>query len=284
MYKVSKKSDTRWSYWWFILIKHVGTESWFYDNFSRIVGNGIDTKFWLDKWIGGECLKNIFPRPFAIDTNPLCSVADKFITIDEKRMFRGNWRRPLYSWEEEQVQKLLLETEVNLKTPTVEDHWTWKLSKNGCYSAKSAYLELDRRKSDDSASSAALGIVWNKNVPLKISAFSWKLLQDRVPTMWNLLQRGAFNPNYSLKCRVCGKFDEDTNHLFFYCGQLQQFGGKCNSGSILEILGDNMVRIIWMDLFRLLEVITKMWPILFGNTPFGTYGLEEMQLFSPARA
>ncbi|KAL8498966.1 hypothetical protein ACS0TY_022070 [Phlomoides rotata] len=140
-----------------------------------------------------------------------------FITIEEKRIFRGNWRRPLYSWEEDQVQNMLQETEAHMKASTVMDHWTWKLTKDGVYSVNSAYLELDRRKSGDISCSAAIGIIWNKNVPLKIAAFSWKLLQDRVPTMWNLLQRGAFNPKYSLKCRVCGKFDEDTKHLFFDC-------------------------------------------------------------------
>ncbi|KAL8482926.1 hypothetical protein ACS0TY_025825 [Phlomoides rotata] len=104
-----------------------------------------------------------------------------------------------------------------MKTSTVEDHWIWKLTKDGTYSVKSAYQELDRRNVGDSTSLATHGIVWNKNVPLKIAAFSWKLIQDRLPTMWNLLQRGAFNPNYSTKCRVCGNFDEDTKHLFFDC-------------------------------------------------------------------
>ncbi|KAL8481959.1 hypothetical protein ACS0TY_028195 [Phlomoides rotata] len=75
---------------------------------------------------------------------------------------------------------------------------------------------------------AAAGIIWNKCVPLKTAAFSWKLIQDRIPTMWNLLQRDAFNPNYSLKCRVCGKFDEGTTHLFFDCWSAQVVWKKVN--------------------------------------------------------
>ncbi|KAL8524600.1 hypothetical protein ACS0TY_014270 [Phlomoides rotata] len=104
-----------------------------------------------------------------------------------------------------------------MKNATVEDHWDWNLTKDGIYSSKTAYQELDRRNAEDCTSLAAYGIVWNKHVPLKITSFSWKLIQDRVPTMWNLLQRGAFNPNFSTKCIMCGKFDEDTKHIFFDC-------------------------------------------------------------------
>ncbi|KAL8470076.1 hypothetical protein ACS0TY_032807 [Phlomoides rotata] len=55
------------------------------------------------------------------------------------------------------------------------------------------------------------------------------MLQDRVPTIWNLLQREAYNPNYSTKCRVCGNFDEDTTHLFFQCrSALEVWKRVCN--------------------------------------------------------
>ncbi|KAL8464671.1 hypothetical protein ACS0TY_034248 [Phlomoides rotata] len=93
----------------------------------------------------------------------------------------------------------------------------WNLTKDGSYSVKIAYQEIAKRKAGDNTNLEEIGLVWNKAVPLKIAAFSWKLIQDHIPTIWNLLQRGAFNPNYSTKCRVCGKFDEDTKHLFFEC-------------------------------------------------------------------
>ncbi|KAL8508383.1 hypothetical protein ACS0TY_018843 [Phlomoides rotata] len=43
------------------------------------------------------------------------------------------------------------------------------------------------------------------------------MIQDRIPTIRNLLYRGAYNSNYSPKCRVCVCSNEDTSHLFFVC-------------------------------------------------------------------
>lgn len=60
-----------------------------------------------------------------------------------------------------------------------------------------------------------LKCVWNKNVPLKIASFSWRLLQDKIPTIINLWRRSAYNPNFSTKCVLCGKNDESSEHLFF---------------------------------------------------------------------
>ncbi|KAL8471934.1 hypothetical protein ACS0TY_029244 [Phlomoides rotata] len=171
----------------------------------------------------------MFPRLFLIDNNPLCSVADRFETKDNSWSIKGDWRRPLYSWEEDNLQELLEAAGPNLKPSLEEDKWTWKLTKDGIYSAKTAYQELHRRKYGDCTIMREYEKVWNKLVPLKIAAFNWKMIQDRVPTMWNLLQRGAFNPNYSTKCRVCGNFDEDTTHLFFNCrSTLEVWKKVCN--------------------------------------------------------
>ncbi|KAL8458133.1 hypothetical protein ACS0TY_035862 [Phlomoides rotata] len=108
-------------------------------------------------------------------------------------------------------------TRKHLNYPNEEDEWTWKLTKDGDYSVKSAYQELMNRKVEDKQNRKQIGIVWNKLVPMKIAVFSWKMLQDRIPTMKNLLQKGAFNPNFSTKCRMCDSIEEEMAHLFFDC-------------------------------------------------------------------
>ncbi|GJX59347.1 RNA-directed DNA polymerase, eukaryota [Tanacetum coccineum] len=42
------------------------------------VGNGMNTSFWNDCWIGDSMLKHLFPRLFALETIKDISVADKF--------------------------------------------------------------------------------------------------------------------------------------------------------------------------------------------------------------
>lgn len=58
--------------------------------------------------------------------------------------------------------------------------------------------------------------VWNKLVPLKVTTFVWKLMQNRVPTKDNLIKRGTLRDTESI-CPACSQMEESANHLFFEC-------------------------------------------------------------------
>ena len=58
--------------------------------------------------------------------------------------------------------------------------------------------------------------IWNKEVPLKISLFAWRLLRDRLPTTDNLIKRHILLPNAQLCVGGCGMM-EDAKHLFLSC-------------------------------------------------------------------
>ncbi|GJU20086.1 hypothetical protein Tco_1153428 [Tanacetum coccineum] len=47
------------------------------DVFKKKIGNGCNTLFWLDTWIGNEPLKDSFPRLFRLESNPLALVYDR---------------------------------------------------------------------------------------------------------------------------------------------------------------------------------------------------------------
>ncbi|KAL8509574.1 hypothetical protein ACS0TY_016699 [Phlomoides rotata] len=241
-FKDLEKPDPAWSFWWFSLVKFVGSSNWFFDNFSRKIGNGKCTRFWFDKWIGGTSPKDMFPRLYYIDKDPSCSVADRFSSSDNCWNFKGEWRRNLYSWEVEQLEELLVAAKRYLRSPMEEDYWCWKLTKDGQYSVRSAYQVLLNKNSEVNQQRKELGVVWNKLVPSKIAAFAWKLLQDRIPTMGNLLRRGSLNPNFSKKCRLCGNMDEETTHLFFGCHTAKNVWNKV---------------LLWLDLDSLSSVSCK---------------------------
>ncbi|GJY43502.1 putative RNA-directed DNA polymerase, partial [Tanacetum coccineum] len=44
---------------------------------TKKVGNGVDTLFWDEAWLGDVTLKHIYPRVYALETNKLISVAEK---------------------------------------------------------------------------------------------------------------------------------------------------------------------------------------------------------------
>ncbi|KAL8494404.1 hypothetical protein ACS0TY_025275 [Phlomoides rotata] len=159
----------------------------------------------------------MFPRLFYIDNNPSCSVADRYLSEGTNRIFCGNWRRNLRSWETDLLSVLLRAAEAQLNPTSSEDTWRWRRNSSGIFTVKSAYEAIVESHAGEIIAAAKLGTVWIKAVPLKIAAFSWKVLQDRIPTIMNLLKREAYNKNFSPKCRLCDLENEDTNHLFFEC-------------------------------------------------------------------
>ncbi|GJZ36016.1 putative RNA-directed DNA polymerase [Tanacetum coccineum] len=46
--------------------------------FKIKIGNGENTRFWIDKWVGDAQLSIDFPRLFRLETQPLCRVCDRY--------------------------------------------------------------------------------------------------------------------------------------------------------------------------------------------------------------
>lgn len=59
--------------------------------------------------------------------------------------------------------------------------------------------------------------VWKSPAPLKVVAFSWKLLLDRLPTKVNLHVRNVLPLEASMVCVLCDNGVETSNHLFLHC-------------------------------------------------------------------
>ncbi|XP_076925730.1 uncharacterized protein LOC143588664 [Bidens hawaiensis] len=79
---------------------------------------------------------------------------------------------------------------------------------------------------------------WLKWVPIKVNAFVWRAVGNKIPTMEALIRRGVQLPNAIYKS--CGSSIEDLAHLFFDCSLakriwlgIQQWTGykvsECNS-------------------------------------------------------
>jgi hypothetical protein len=59
-------------------------------------------------------------------------------------------------------------------------------------------------------------LVWHKHVPLKVSIFAWRLLQNRLPTRMNLVRRGILFEN-AARCLLGCDANETCQHLFISC-------------------------------------------------------------------
>ena len=70
--------------------------------------------------------------------------------------------------------------------PNHSDRWIWHLHASSKYTVTSAYNHLLTPTSNNLAIHTSE--IWNKEVPLKISLFAWRLLRDRLPTTENLIK------------------------------------------------------------------------------------------------
>jgi len=80
----------------------------------------------------------------------------------------------------------------------IQDHWRWVLDPIHGYSVSD------------------FNDVWHKLVPVKVSIFVWRLLQDRIPTRANLVRRLVLQPNHNLCATGCDSV-ETADHLFLQC-------------------------------------------------------------------
>ncbi|KAK9991674.1 hypothetical protein SO802_026659 [Lithocarpus litseifolius] len=105
------------------------------------------------------------------------------------------------------------------KTHDVQDKLMWKYSNeaNGNYKVKRAY-EIIMQDSHSSWNihrhQNVWNLIWGVKVPLKINTFVWKLIQDRLPTLLNLNNRGI---PIQTACPLCNSDVESSTHLFLLC-------------------------------------------------------------------
>ena len=115
---------------------------WFAERVSKVPGDGKNTYFWLDRWVGEIPLCRRFPRLFDVTTNKLSTVAEMYDQDGEDGGEEWNWRRRLWVWEEELVEECrTLLTNVVLQQ-NVSDRWQWELDKDEGYKVRDAYHAL----------------------------------------------------------------------------------------------------------------------------------------------
>ncbi|CAJ2658061.1 unnamed protein product [Trifolium pratense] len=124
------------------------------------------------------------------------------------------WRRRLWAWEEEMLgecQSLLLTVSLQ---DHVSDRWQWQSDLDDVYTVRGAYQLLTTQ--DAVTLDAASGLIWHRQVPLKVSICAWRLLRDRLPTKANLVTRGILSVEDHQCVCGCGEV-ESAQHLFLSC-------------------------------------------------------------------
>ncbi|GAU14707.1 hypothetical protein TSUD_203560 [Trifolium subterraneum] len=95
------------------------------------------------------------------------------------------------------------------------DRWLWRPDVDRGYTVRGVYQLLTAQ--DVGSLDAATGLIWQSQVPLKVSILAWRLLRDRLPTKVNLTSRGILPVGDSHCVSGCGAV-ESAQHVFLSCG------------------------------------------------------------------
>ncbi|GAU34577.1 hypothetical protein TSUD_29230 [Trifolium subterraneum] len=94
------------------------------------------------------------------------------------------------------------------------DKWIWRPDPSIGYSVGNAYHLLTHLV--PVALATHNDVIWNKVVPLKVSLFAWRLLNNRLPSKDNLTRRGMHLEDSELCLGGCG-VAETIDHLIVGC-------------------------------------------------------------------
>ena len=205
------------SVWWRNLVSisegvGLGVGNWFDDNLQCCVSNRVSTLFWWDPWLEGDVVIHRFGRLYDLSENKMVTVADMSNLGWSVHGDGGKWQRHLLAWEEV-VARSSLFTNIVLQDD-VEDKWHWNLHSSQNYTVNNAYHLLSADNINHPF--IPVDLTLHKAVPLKICLFACRLLQNRLPTIDNLIRRGALHNNNQFCWGGCGS-TENADHLFMNC-------------------------------------------------------------------
>nr|GFB29849.1 RNA-directed DNA polymerase, eukaryota [Tanacetum cinerariifolium] len=145
------------------------------------IGDGSDTRFWFDLWIGDSPLHIRFHRLFALELDKEISMADKMhFPLDHS--FRRIACDGLERHQMTQLQSML--DLVSLSQS--RDRWFCDLTGDGEFRVKDVRNSID----DIFLPSSVEPTRWVKHIPIKVNIFAWRARRDCLPTRVNLIRRG----------------------------------------------------------------------------------------------
>ena len=108
--------------------------------------------------------------------------------VEDRWEWKLTWRRNFFDHEIDNVAALLAEIESGHIHQSSRDFLWWKPDPNGLFSTKFAYKVLQEAHNNADEDRASK-IMWRLKIPPRVSAFSWRLFKNRLPTRDNLRRR-----------------------------------------------------------------------------------------------
>lgn len=197
---------------------------WFWGNVEFRLGEGWTAGFWDRVWAGEKSLKERFPRLFQLAVNKEGTIKEMGRWEGGRWVWEVTWRRELRDWEQQGVTEFFdFLHQVKLEEGG-SDRWVWKEGVGGEFQVKRAYKAILKQGGGqriEEQHRQGMGKVWNSLAPVKAQVTTWRILQNRLPTLDNLSKRMEIDEVKTICC-YCKVDVETAKHLFLDCREVSK--------------------------------------------------------------
>ncbi|KAK3226112.1 hypothetical protein Dsin_005974 [Dipteronia sinensis] len=226
------------------------------------MGDGEQIKVFEDPWL---------TRPFSF--KPVARVTNENLLVAGLLDDSGQ------QWNIEILNQVFLEVdkEAILKIPLSykrkPDKLIWHYDKRGIYRVKSGYQVALRNKVRDLSSGSSVDsgwwiALWNLNIPPKVRIFVWRVCNNAIPSLTNLVRRKIVD---DLMCLRCEKAEESVEHALLWCRKAKEIWSKsifwCLISNLKGLNSQDMLRFVFSKTRRddLAFFCVVIWCLLSGT-------------------
>ncbi|PWA32006.1 RNA-directed DNA polymerase, eukaryota [Artemisia annua] len=170
----------------------------------------------MDIWVEDQPLCSRFNRLYMLESEQNCKVRDRW----NNGGWVWKWRRDVRGGIEQSQLNSLLILLANVELQNGQDKARWTLDDQGIFSVAGTRSHIDEMRLLDQDFVTR----WCPFVPRKVNIFVWRVMLDRLPTLYNLSRRGL--EIEAISCPCCGTGMETISHVLFTCNLAKEVWSK----------------------------------------------------------